>query len=72
MFWIGVGKSERCQGGYAAWASGTWAEPYVTINGWTVAESLDAHTDGDVTADDWVELGRLFVERFKPAEVRRS
>lgn len=72
MFWIGIGKSERRQGGYAAWASGTWVEPYVTINGWTVEESLDAHADADVSADDWVELGRLFVEYFKPDEIRHS
>lgn len=72
LFWIGLGKSERRQGVCAAWESGRWCAPYVTYESWTVDEALDLHATATVTADDWVELGRLFVEYFKPEEVRRS
>jgi hypothetical protein len=72
LFWIGLGKSERRQGVCAAWASGRWCQPYVTYESWTVDEALDLIADSRVTADDWIELGRLFVEDFRPEEVRRS
>lgn len=72
LFWIGVGKSERRKGACAAWESGRWNEPYVTYESWTVEEALDLHADDSVTARDWIELGRLFVEYFKPEEVLRT
>jgi len=72
LFWIGVGKSEGRRGACAAWDRGIWSAPYVTLEGWTVAEALDLHADTKVTVDDWIELGRLFVNEFKPGEVRRS
>ena len=72
LFWIGVGKSERRQGACAAWERDRWSAPYIAYEDWTVDEALDLHADGDVTADDWIELGRLFVEDFRPEQVRRS
>jgi len=72
LFWIGLGKSERRVGACAAWESGKWCVPYITYEGWTVDEALDLHADADVTSEDWIELGRLFVEYFKPEEVQRS
>lgn len=72
LFWIGLGKSERRSGACAAWKHGTWCTPYVTLDDWTVAEALDLHADSNVTAQDWIELGRLFVEYFKPEDVRRA
>jgi hypothetical protein len=72
LFWIGLGKSERRSGACAAWAHGMWCTPYITINDWTVAEALDLHADVNVSARDWIELGRLFVGYFKPEDVRRS
>lgn len=72
MFWIGVGKSERRHGACAAWERGRWSEPYITYESWTVEEALALHADAVVTAEDWIELARLFVEDFKPEELRRS
>lgn len=72
LFWIGLGKSKRRTGACAAWERGSWCAPYITYDGWTVEEALDLHADADVSAQDWIELGRLFVEYFKPEEVRRS
>ena len=72
LFWIGLAKSERRSGACAAWDSGRWCAPYITYDGWTVEEALDLHADADVTAEDWINLGRLFVGHFKPEEVQRS
>lgn len=72
LFWIGVGKSERRQGACAAWERSLWSAPYIIYDDWTVEDALDLHADGDVSVEDWVELGRLFVEDFKPEQVRRS
>lgn len=72
LFWIGLGKSERRIGACAAWESGGWCIPYIVYEGWTVEEALDLHADADVSAESWTELGRLFVEYFKPGEVQRS
>lgn len=72
LFWIGLGKSERRLGACAAWERDRWCAPYITYDGWTVEEALDLHAEGDVTAQDWIELGRFFVEHFKPEEVQRS
>ena len=72
LFWIGLGKSERRSGVCAAWERGKWCAPYIAYDGWTVEEALDLHADADVTARDWIELGRLFVVYFKPEEVQRS
>ena len=71
LFWIGLAKSERRVGACAAWESGRWCEPYVTYNDWTVEEALELHADADVSAGDWIELGRLFVEYSKPEEIQR-
>lgn len=71
LFWIGLGKSERRVGVRAAWERGQWSEPYVTYKGWAVDEVLDLHADEGTSAENWIELGRLFVEYFKPEEVRR-
>ncbi len=46
--------------------------PYVRYEGWSVSEALDHHASREVTAEDWVELGRLFVEYFDEQEVRRE
>ena len=72
LFWVGVGKSQRRRGACAAWESDRWSTPYITYEDWTVDEALDLHADAGVSAEDWTELGRLFVEYFKPEEVRRS
>ena len=69
LFWIGIGKSESRRGVCAAWERGRWAWPYITYEDWTVQEALDLHADDRVTADDWIELGHLFVGYFKPEEV---
>jgi hypothetical protein len=69
---IGVGKSEGRRGARAAWRSGRWAEPYVTLDGWTFDECLDLHADERASVDDWKELGRLYVSRFKPEHVRTA
>lgn len=66
LFWIGLGNSERRSGACAAWAHGTWCTPYIALDDWTVAEALDLHADSNVAAQDWIELGRLVVEYFKP------
>ena len=72
LFWIGVGKSEGRKGACAAWKSGRWNEPYVAYESWTVEEALDLHADDSVTAGDWIDLGRLFVDALKPEEMLRS
>jgi hypothetical protein len=72
LFWIGVGKSEGRRGACAAWDSGIWSTPYLTIADWTVDDALEVHANTDVSADDWIELGRLFVAEFKSDEVRLS
>ncbi|GAA2895474.1 hypothetical protein [Microbacterium esteraromaticum] len=72
LFWIGMGKSEGRQVACAAWGDEDWAVPYVRYEGWSVSEALDHHASREVTAEDWVELGRLFVEYFDEDEVRRE
>lgn len=72
LFWIGLGKSGRRQVACAAWESGRWCVPYVTYEGWSVDDALDLIANDEVSAEDWTALGRLFVEYFKPEEVRRS
>lgn len=72
IFWIGLGKSERRQGACAAWQRDRWSAPYIAYENWTVDEALDLHADAEVSADEWIELGRLFIEDFKPDQVRRS
>lgn len=69
QFWIGVGRSERRRGAFAAWETGAWAQPYVKIASWTAEEALRAHASEEISYEDWMELGRLFVEYFKPEEV---
>jgi hypothetical protein len=71
MFWIGVGKSEGRKGASAAWKRDKWSAPYIAYQGLTVEEALALLADEAVSADDWIELGRLFVEYFKPGQVRR-
>ncbi len=71
LFWIGVGKSEGRRAARAAWKYGRWAEPYVTLDGWTVDECLELHADERASVEDWKEFGRLYVARFKPEQVRR-
>ncbi|WP_433530447.1 hypothetical protein ACQPYA_30580 [Micromonospora sp. CA-263727] len=71
LFWIGLNRSEGRQGTRAAWRSGRWCEPYVTYEDWTVDECLEFHADERASVQDWQDLGRLFVSRFGPEEVRR-
>lgn len=71
LFWIGMGKSEGRQVACAAWSSDDWATPYIRYD-WTVDEALDHHASRQVTAEDWIELGRLFVEYFDDNETRRG
>lgn len=70
LFWIGVGKSERRQGVRAAWNRGRWAEPFISLEGWTFADCLDLHADERASVEDWNELGRLYVSGFKHEHVR--
>jgi len=68
LFWFGMGKSERRRGARVAWATERWAQPYLTLDGWDVEETLELHAD-EVEKEDWIELGRLFIERFKEDEI---
>ena len=70
QFWIGVQKSERRVGTAAAWDTGRWSTPYITMSDWTVDECLDLHADERASVEDWKELGRLYVSRFKPEHIR--
>jgi hypothetical protein len=36
LFWVGLSKSERRQGTYAAWDLDRWCSPYIAHDGWTV------------------------------------
>lgn len=72
LFWIGVGRSERRQVVRAAWRCGRWAEPYIVLEGWTVDECLELHADDRASAEDWIELGRLYVDSFESEQVRRT
>lgn len=73
LFWIGLSKSEGRKLACAAWDLDRWCSPYIVYDEWTVEEALELHADDtDVTAQDWIELGRLFVGRLKPEELWRS
>lgn len=72
QFWIGVGKSERRNGVRAAWERGQWSEPYILLEGWSVDDCLEVLADGRASVDDWKQLGRLYVSRFEPGEIRRE
>ena len=72
LFWIGLYKSERRRAACAAWECGQWSAPYIAFEGWTVDEALNLQADGEITAEDWVELGRLFVEDFVPEQLRQQ
>ncbi len=41
-------------------------------NGWTVDEALDLHSSREVSAENWAELGRLFVEYFDDDKLQRE
>ncbi|MFM9378075.1 hypothetical protein [Gordonia sp. VNK21] len=70
LFWIGLDKSERRAGGYAAWKLDRWCKPYINYDR-TVGEALDHHATTDVTVQQWIDLGRSFVDYFKPEDVRK-
>ncbi|WP_341976846.1 hypothetical protein [Microbacterium sp. LWO13-1.2] len=70
LFWIGMGRSEGRHVACAALNDDDCATPYIRYD-WTVDEALDHHASREVTAEDWKELGRLFVEYFDENEVRR-
>lgn len=72
QFWIGVSKSEGRRGVVAAWQSGRWAVPYLldSHQDWTVDECLDLIADERASAEDWKELGGLYVAKFKPEDIR--
>lgn len=69
LIWIGIGKSERRRGARAAWARGQWSRPYVTHEDWTVEECLELHADERGATSSWIELGRLYLERFRDDEL---
>ncbi len=71
LFWIGVGKSERRRAARAAWNYGRWAEPYVMLDGWTIDDCLKLHADDRADIKDWKNLGRLYIEYFKPERIKR-
>ena len=72
QFWIGVGKSEGRRGARAARQRGRWSEPYVLLNEWTVDECIECHADERASAEDWKDLGKLYVSQFKPEQVRHT
>lgn len=57
---------------HAARSEGRWASPYIRYDGWTVDEALDLHSSREVSAENWAELGRLFVEYFDDDKLRRE
>ncbi|QDE35577.1 hypothetical protein FIV50_12750 [Microbacterium foliorum] len=72
LIWIGMGKSEGRLATCAFWTEGRWATPHIRYDSWTLEDALDHHSSTQVSADDWTELGRLFVESFTPGEVIRE
>jgi len=72
MFWIGVGRSLRRTAVSAAWEQDKWSRPVITLGDWIVGECLDLHADERASADDWIELGRLFVAEFNPDQMIRA
>ncbi|MFJ2543034.1 hypothetical protein [Microbacterium sp. NPDC087589] len=72
MFWIGMGKSEGRQVACAAWSEERWAVPYIRYDGWSVEDALEHHASPEVSAEDWEELGRLFVSQLSEHEMIRE
>lgn len=68
--WIGLVNAERRQGVWAAWRMDRCAEPFIVQPDWTVEECTDLLASEGVTHDEWVELGRLFIEGFREEQVR--
>ncbi len=68
LIWIGIGKSERRQGARAAWERDRWCYPYVRLQGWTAMACLEHHADERASISDWLELGRIFADRFADEE----
>ena len=66
-----MGKAERRQDVVATWGEDQLGTPYLNNPRWPVEEALDHISDSDAPADEWRELGWLFIERFKPSDVRR-
>jgi hypothetical protein len=66
---MAIRRSSRRRMACAAWASDQWTRP-VLNNNWDVEDCL-AHLDGDnqTSAAHWIELGRLFIQEFKPDEL---
>ena len=70
--WIGIRKSERRRTARAAWRDGRWLEPYVLMDGWSVADCLDLLADLEsVSVEAWLELARLFVDHLGKENVQR-
>lgn len=65
-----IGRSERRRFSYAAWRTdGPHLVPYVSMDAWTVGESLDALAESSgVARTSWQQLARLFLAGLKPAE----
>lgn len=69
LFWGGLGRSERRKGVVAAWhQDGPWTRPYL-LQKWDLEEFFEEIVDERATADDWRELGRLYVETFEADEL---
>lgn len=68
-----VARSSRWHNSYATWECAQWNRPSLSDDYFSVEEMLDdfVRMYKATTAQDWLELGRLFLEYFKPEQVHR-
>jgi hypothetical protein len=72
LFWGGMGKSAGRKGVNAAWRSdGPWTRPFL-LQDWELNEFLEDLADDRATAQDWRELGQLYVATFEADQLSRS
>lgn len=69
LFWLGVQRSAGRKSVYAYWANERMIYPMLVQEHWTVEESLGLHANELTSAEEWVDLARLFLEGFKPNEM---
>ncbi|SMD24553.1 hypothetical protein [Lentzea albidocapillata] len=72
LFWLGQERSARRTGVLAAWKDdGPWKKPAL-LQDWPLDEFFEDMADEHVSADDWRQLGQLYVDQFKPEQLVRA
>ena len=72
LFWLAQRRSARRKGVFAGWEDdGPWTKP-ARLRDWSIDEFFEGLADEHVSADDWRQLGQLYVNEFNPEQLVRA